>query len=100
MSITGCLANVVVKRSNSYHNMGQLESATQNPEKAMEYLMKAIDIRIDAGDTAASLLANSYLCLSRAYIIQGKHQAAFNSLAQSEALYFRTAGADAHFMSQ
>ena len=80
--------------------MGNLESATDNLDEAMEYFKRAIAIRVEGGDTAASLLANSYLCTSRVYFLRGEHEVAFNLLAQSEALFFRTAGADAHFMAQ
>ena len=80
--------------------MGNLEAASDNLDDAMDYFKRAIAIRIDAGDMAASLLANSYLCMSRVHFLRGEYADAFNLLAQSEALFFRTAGADAHFMAQ
>jgi len=49
---------------------------------------------------AANLLANSYLCMSRVYFQCSKYQEAFELLGKSEALFFRSAGADAHFMAQ
>jgi tetratricopeptide (TPR) repeat protein len=80
--------------------MGNLESATGNVDEAMEYFDKAISIRLAAGDAAASLLANSYLCLSRAHILRSEYENAFNLVAVSESLFFRIAGADSHFMAQ
>jgi hypothetical protein len=66
----------------------------------MEYFNKAIDIRLKAGDAAAFPLAITYLCLARLYYLRREYEAAFDVLAQSESLFFRTAGADAHFMAQ
>jgi tetratricopeptide (TPR) repeat protein len=80
--------------------MGNLELATGNFDEAVEYLNKAIAIRLEHGDAAGSLLANSYLCLARAHAIRQEYETAFTILGQSEALFFRIAGADAHFMAQ
>jgi tetratricopeptide (TPR) repeat protein len=80
--------------------MGNLEAASDSLDEAMDYFNRAIAIRIEAGDMAASLLANSYLCLSRVHFLQGRYEEAFKMLAESEALFFRTTGADAHFMAQ
>ena len=80
--------------------MGNLESASDNLQEAMSYFKKAIDIRLKADDSAASLLANSYLCQSRVHYLWGEYETAFNLLAKSEALFVRTSGADAHFMAQ
>jgi len=80
--------------------MGILESTSDNLVEAMDYFKRAVAIRTEAGDAAAALLANSYLCMSRVYFLWCQYEAAFNVLGQSEALFFRTAGADAHFMAQ
>jgi hypothetical protein len=83
--------------------MGNLESAdttADNLEKAMEYFERAIAIRLEGGDAAASLLANSYLCISRVYYLRKEYKTAQDMVAQSEALFFRISGADAHFMAQ
>src|SRR6266536_852663 len=80
--------------------MGILESTSDNLVEAMDYLKRAVAIRTEAGDAAAALLANSYLCMSRVHYLWGEYETAFNVLGQSEALFFRTAGADAHFMAQ
>ena len=80
--------------------MGNLEFAAFNLNEAMDYFKRAIAIRSNAGDKAAILLASSYLCMSRVFYLRGEYDEAVNLLAQSEALYFRTAGADAHFMVQ
>jgi tetratricopeptide (TPR) repeat protein len=80
--------------------MGNLESAAGNLDEALDYFNKAIAIRSKAGDTAASLLATSYLCLSRVYFLRGDYDKAFNLLGESEALFFRIGGPDGHFMAQ
>lgn len=84
--------------------MGNLESAVypgvDNLDLAMDYFKRAVAIRIMPGDEKASLLANSYLCMSRVHYLRGEYDEAYKLLSQSEALYFRIAGADAHFMAQ
>ena len=80
--------------------MGNLESATDNFDKAIEYFERAIAIRIGGGDRAASPLAHSYLCKSRVYYLRKEYDLASDMLARSEALFFRISGADAHFMAQ
>jgi tetratricopeptide (TPR) repeat protein len=80
--------------------MGNLELASNNYDESIDYLNKAIAIRIDKGDVAGTLLANSYLCLARAYLYKKDYEKAFTILGQSEALFFRTGGPDTHFMAQ
>jgi len=89
--------------SSAYHNMGNLESASKNFDEAMEYFKRAIAIRVEGGnvrdDTAAILLAVSYLCVSRVHFLKEDYETALNMCAQSEALFFRTSGANAQFMA-
>ena len=80
--------------------MGNLESACDNLPEAMEYFNRAIEIRLRYGDSAANLLAISYLCMSRAYFLHKDYDSAFKTLGKSEALFVRTAGAAAPFMAQ
>jgi len=80
--------------------MGNLEFASDNLITAMDYFKQAISIGLDAGDSAASLLANSYLCQSRVHFLWAEYEIVYNLLAQSEALFVRTTGANAHFMAQ
>ncbi|KAN0114720.1 hypothetical protein V8E51_004264 [Hyaloscypha variabilis] len=88
--------------SNCYHNMGNIEAAdsiaADSLEKATTYLERAISIRVAHGDTANSLLANSYLCMSRVYFLK-EYEEALTILGRSEALFYRISGADAHFMA-
>jgi tetratricopeptide (TPR) repeat protein len=90
--------------SNSYHNMGNLEAAdsaaADSLEKATTYFESAISIRVAHDDTANSLLANSYLCMSRVYFLKKEYEEALTILGRSEALFYRLSGADAHFMAQ
>jgi hypothetical protein len=80
--------------------MGNVETATDNFEEAMNFYKRSLHIRLAAGDEAASLIANSYLCIARVHYLKQEFDLATSVLSQSEALYFRTAGADAHFMTQ
>lgn len=84
--------------------MGNLEStdtiAVNNVEKATDYFNRAIAIRVAHGDAANSLLANSYLCMSRVPFLAGDYEKSSAILGQSEALYYRISGADAHFFAQ
>jgi hypothetical protein len=84
--------------------MGILESADivaeNNLEKATDYFDRAITIRVAHGDKAKNLLANSYLCMSRVYFLANDYDESLAMLGQSEALYYRISGADAHFFAQ
>jgi hypothetical protein len=84
--------------------MGNLEaadsSAADNLENAANYFQRAIAIRIAGGDTANSLLANSYLCMSRVHFLKQEYDDALALLSKSEALFYRISGADAHFLAQ
>ncbi len=80
--------------------MGLLEETCVNLDEASAYFSRAIAIRSKAGDAAPALLANSYLCMSRVHFHKKDYDQAFAMLAQSEALYFRTSGPNAHFMAQ
>lgn len=81
--------------------MGNLETACDNLEKAREFFDKAIAIRVNGGDANASLLANSYLCLSTVFYRRREFETAFSMVGQSEALFFRTsAGAETLFNAQ
>ncbi|KAH8602772.1 P-loop containing nucleoside triphosphate hydrolase protein [Bisporella sp. PMI_857] len=88
-----------LERSTAYHNMGNLEYADDNLDEAIEYFEKAITLRSNAGDSAASLLANSYLCYSRVHYRRGEYRKSWGILGESEALFFRTKGPDDHFMA-
>jgi hypothetical protein len=80
--------------------MGILEVTCENLTKATEYFEHAIAIRTAAGNPAASLLANSYLGLSRVYFASGESEKAFQLVGKSEALISRTTGDTAPFMAQ
>jgi len=84
----------------SFQNMGNLESATGNLDDAMKFFEKEIAVRIDAGDAAATLLANSYLCLSRVYHLKREYEQSFKILAEAEALFFRTSASNDYFLSR
>ena len=80
--------------------MGNLESAAENLDAAMVYFNRAVDIRVEKGDAAASQLALTYLCIGRVYYLRNDFDEAGRWFAQSEALFVRTEGADTQFMSQ
>lgn len=70
----------------------------------MEYFNRAINIRVDErnnkNDTAALMVAVSYLCVGRVHYLKEDYEKAMNLVAQSEALFFRLSGATAQFMAQ
>ena len=80
--------------------MGNLESASDNLDEAMEYFNQAVSLRLAAGDPAAILLATTYICIARVYFLKGEYDEAFKMTAQCEALFVRTAGADNHFLAK
>ncbi|PVH79051.1 TPR-like protein [Cadophora sp. DSE1049] len=88
-----------LERSSSLHNMGHLETTSENLVEATDYLQRAIEIRLAGGDAASNLLAISYLCLGRVHFLQEEYEKAFDIVAQSEALFFRTSGANAPLMA-
>ena len=79
--------------------MGCLECASDNLEEASEYFDRAIEIRRQAGDTATSLLASSYLWKARVYLLRKQYENSISLVAESKTLFFWTTGADAHFMA-
>lgn len=80
--------------------MGNLESASDNLDEAMEHFNRAVSLRLAAGDPAAILLATTYICIARVYFLKGDYNEAFKMTAQCEALFVRTAGADNHFLAK
>lgn len=80
--------------------MGNMEFATNNLPEAMHFYRRSLQIRLAAGDEAASLIALSYLCIARVHLFWSEYDKALSVLNQSEALYLRTVGAGAHLMAQ
>lgn len=88
-----------VKVAFMLHNMGNLETGSGRYKEAIEYFAKAVTIRSAQGDFAAGQLALTYLCMGRLYSFQRKYDEAMRSLANAEALFVRTCGAETHFMA-
>lgn len=80
--------------------MGNLEDASGNQSEALRYYAQAIEIREKCGDQASSLLATTYLCLSRVYYARENYDVAFNILGKSESLFVKTIGQAGHLMAQ
>ncbi|KAH7348885.1 P-loop containing nucleoside triphosphate hydrolase protein [Rhexocercosporidium sp. MPI-PUGE-AT-0058] len=94
------LSEDALEASNSLHNMGVLECASDNLVEAAVYFSRAITIRIQGGDEATNLLANSYLRLSRVQYNSKDYDGALATLAKSESLYLKiTDGGAAPFMA-
>jgi hypothetical protein len=79
--------------------MGNLESACDNLEEALDYFNRTVPLRLAAGDAAASLLATTYLCIARAHFLNKEYDKAMEITAESEALFVRTSGTDNHFFA-
>lgn len=95
-----CANESQYQRSTSYHVMGNLESACENLKEALEYFNRALDIRTRVGDSAASLLAITYICIARAHYLKGEYSQAIKLTDRSEALFVRSAGPKHHFLAQ
>jgi hypothetical protein len=80
--------------------MGNVESACNNLVEAMDYFNRAVPIRLAAGDSAASLLALTYICIARVHFLKEEYDEAFRMTAQSESLFVRSSGADNHFLAK
>jgi tetratricopeptide (TPR) repeat protein len=91
--------NDVVKVGYMVHNMGNLETGCGRYDEAMELFTRAVNIHLAFGDSAATQLALTYLCIGRLYYFQGLYDEAVKTLASSEALFVRTSGAETHFMA-
>jgi tetratricopeptide (TPR) repeat protein len=83
----------------SFHNLGNMEGAAGNHEKALEYFGRAVGYRIHMGDTAAIHLATTYLGIGRCYVAQKKFEDARKMYGQAEQLFIRVLGAQKHFMA-
>lgn len=66
----------------------------------MEYFQRAVAIRKQSGDQATSLIATSYLCMSRVYFLKKEYQTAIKMVADSESLFIRTIGPNSPFLAQ
>ena len=81
--------------------MGVLECASDNLDAAEEYFTRAVSIRIQGGDSASDLLANTYLRMSRVYFNQHNYKSVLECLENAEVLYMRVSGGgDAPFIAQ
>jgi tetratricopeptide (TPR) repeat protein len=84
----------------STHNMGNLEAATGDFEKAMGYFKRAVEIRLAQGETAANQLALLYLCIGRVHTQLEDFDKALKMFSQAESLFVRQLGAEKHYMAQ
>jgi tetratricopeptide (TPR) repeat protein len=80
--------------------MGNLEAATGDYDKAMEYFDRAVKIRLAQGETAANQLALLYLYIGRVHTQRGDYDKALMMFSQAENLFVRTLGAEKHHMAQ
>ena len=80
-------------------NLGNVETAEGNYEKALEYLQQAAVIRETAGDEATVLLAVNYMQIGRVYALQnpGDDADAYEMYQKCEALLNRRVGRNKFF---
>ncbi|KAK0118550.1 hypothetical protein ONS95_007438 [Cadophora gregata] len=88
-----------IEKSSSLHHMGVLECASGDFEAALDYFTRAATIRIQSGDSASNLLANTYLRMSRVYFNQQDYKNALKILEKAEILYLRVSDGEAPFMA-
>ncbi|KAH7416715.1 P-loop containing nucleoside triphosphate hydrolase protein [Cadophora sp. MPI-SDFR-AT-0126] len=73
-----------IEKSSSLHHMGVLECASGDLDVALKYFTRAVSIRIQGGDSASNLLANTYLRMSRVYFNQHDYNNALEVLEKAE----------------
>jgi len=83
-----------------YNNLGNLELASGNTEQAMEYFNHAIQIYESGGDSTATSLGITYLCIARVHVLRGNWKEAMKWTNLTEALFIRTIGSEKLMMSQ
>jgi tetratricopeptide (TPR) repeat protein len=87
-------------RAVAYLNMGNIETATQHYDKALDYYQRAVEIYPTLGDVAAWKLGLVYMGIGRCHAAQLRYQDARRLYGQAEQLFVRTKGSDKHFMAQ
>jgi tetratricopeptide (TPR) repeat protein len=84
----------------SSQNMGNLETAAGNYERAMDFFNRAVDIWIAQGDEGANQLALIYLCIGRVDSLRKDYDKAARRFSTAENLFVRTLGSERHIMAQ
>jgi tetratricopeptide (TPR) repeat protein len=84
----------------SLHNMGNLEAGTGHYDEALDYYMRAIEIRLSIGDRAALQLGTTYLGIGHCHAYYRNYSEARRFFGQAEQLFVRTVGADRYLMAK
>jgi tetratricopeptide (TPR) repeat protein len=78
--------------ANSINNMGNIESAEGNIDRALELFTEAEDIRSKLGEEVAISLAVTYLTRGRALYLKKEFEEAQENYTQAETIAIRFAG--------
>lgn len=78
--------------ASSLANLGNVETADENYEVARTLYQQAARIREEIGDSAATVLALTYLQLGRVDTLEKKYQDALSMLQRSESVLNRQPG--------
>jgi tetratricopeptide (TPR) repeat protein len=81
----------------SLANLGNVEAATSNFEKALTCFEQAAAIHEHIGETASAMLGLNYLQIGRVYFLQGDHSRAYELYQKSEGIFNKQAGRNRHY---
>lgn len=84
----------------SFANLGNVESAEGNYDKALDLFQRAARIYTELGDSQVLFLALSWIQIGRVYFLQGLLDDAYKEFMRSENLLLRTGGPNKHYLAQ
>jgi len=82
-----------------YNNLGNLDLASNNVDDAIVWYNRSARIWKQGGDSTAANLALTYLCMARYLMLRGELDEALSMTTKSEALFSRTQGNEAGFIT-
>jgi tetratricopeptide (TPR) repeat protein len=86
--------------ASSLANLGNVETADENYEEARTLYQQAARIREEIGDSAATMLALTYLQIGRVDTLERKYQDGLKMLQRSESLFNRQTGSRLHYLAE
>lgn len=81
------------------NNLGNLETATKNYDKALGFYDRAVRIYLDMGEEAESQLGITYLGIGRCHLQCRRFETARQMIQQAERLFIRGGGKNTLFMA-
>ena len=81
----------------SLANLGNVEAAKGNLDKALNWFTQAANIRENVGDKAATMLGLNYLQMGRVYFQQGDRKRAYELYQRAEGIWNKKAGRNRNY---